>query len=78
MIAERPSLYITVLGSLLLKMLRYQQRFKLFETGRLCKDIHLVNLSDEIADGDLDRVFDATSAHMKAGPTTPGRSQTSV
>jgi len=61
-----PALYLTVLGELPLKMLRYQQRFEFFEPGRIGHDIHFVNLSDESAGGDLDRVLDVVAAQMQA------------
>lgn len=54
---ERPALYFTVLGEPPIKMLRYQQQFDFFDMERLDRSIRFVNLSDEAASGDLDKVL---------------------
>ena len=54
---ERPALFLTVLGEPPLKMLRYQQQFAFFDIDRIDRSIRFVNLSDEVAAGDFDRVL---------------------
>jgi circadian clock protein KaiC len=55
--AERPGLFITLLGETSLKMLRYQQRFAFFEGARVGADVHFLNLSEEALNGDLETVL---------------------
>jgi circadian clock protein KaiC len=55
--AERPALYFTVLGEPPLKMLRYQQQFAFFDDEMLNRSVRFINLSDDAAAGDLDRVL---------------------
>jgi circadian clock protein KaiC len=54
---QRPALYFTVLGEPPLKMLRYQQQFDYFDSERVNVSIRFVNLADDTATGDLDRVL---------------------
>src|ERR1700737_3226610 len=54
---ERPALFFTVLGEPPLKMLRYQQQFSLFDPGTLPHSIRFVNLSEDVASGNFDRVL---------------------
>ena len=51
------ALYFTVLGEPPLKMLRYQQQFPFFDSNKVNDSIRFINLSDEIANGDFDRVL---------------------
>jgi len=53
----RPGLFITLLGETSLKMLRYQQLFDFFDTGRVGSDVHFLNLSEEALSGDLDGIL---------------------
>lgn len=53
---ERPGLYIALLGETSLKLLRYQQRFGFFDPEALGSRLHLLNLSEEAIDGDLDAI----------------------
>ena len=55
--AERPGLYITLLGETSLKMLRYQQLFAFFDLSRVGSEVHFLNLSEEALSGDLDGVL---------------------
>ena len=55
--AERPGLFITLLGETSLKMLRYQQQFDFFDPNRVGADVHFLNLSEEALSGDLDGVL---------------------
>jgi circadian clock protein KaiC len=54
---EKPALYFTVLGEPPIKMLRYQQQYSFFDPARLGKSIRFVNLSDVVADQDLNAVL---------------------
>jgi circadian clock protein KaiC len=55
--AQRPGLYLTLLGETALKMLRYQQQFEFFDLSRVGSDVHFLNLSEEVIGGDLDGVL---------------------
>jgi circadian clock protein KaiC len=63
---ERPALFFSVLGEPPLKMLRYQQQFSFFDPGKIGDAVRYVNLSDEIAAGDLDAVMGRIRAEVKA------------
>ena len=51
------AIYFSALGESGLKMLRHQQRFSFFDSSKVNTCIHLVNLSDELAEGDLDQAL---------------------
>jgi circadian clock protein KaiC len=53
----RPGLFISLLGETPLKMLRYQRLFDFFDPSRLGSDIHLLDLSEDALEGDLERVL---------------------
>ncbi|KQV46992.1 protein kinase [Pelomonas sp. Root1217] len=55
---ERPALYFTVLGEPPLKMLRYMQQFEFFDSVQVNRSIYFINLADDTAAGDLDKVLD--------------------
>ncbi|MEP6573138.1 MAG: ATPase domain-containing protein [Gemmatimonadota bacterium] len=55
--AERPGLFITLLGEPALKLLRYQQPFEFFEMGKIGSAVHFLNLSEDVLNNDLDRVL---------------------
>jgi circadian clock protein KaiC len=55
--AERPALFFTVLGEPPLKMLRYMQQYDFFDSEKVGSAIHFINLADDTAAGDLDRVL---------------------
>ena len=66
---ERPALFLTALGEPPLKMLRYQQQFDFFDLDRLNRSIRFINLADDMALGDLDRVLVRIAAEVEAhGP----------
>jgi len=66
---ERPALYFTVLGEPPLKMLRYQQQFDFFDASKVNDCIHFINLSEETATGDLQKVLARMMAEVEAhGP----------
>jgi circadian clock protein KaiC len=54
---ERHGMYFSVLGEPPVKMLRYQQQFDFFDLDQLNRCIHLVNLGEDTASGDLDNVL---------------------
>lgn len=54
---ERPALFFTVLGEPPIKMLRYQQQFAFFDFGKFQQMIRFVNLNDEVATGNFDKVL---------------------
>ena len=63
---KRPALYITVLGEPPLKMLRYQQQFEFFDSEKINHSIRYINLNEEIASGDLDKVLRRMVAEVEA------------
>jgi len=63
---EAPALYFTVLGEPSVKMLRYQQQFGFFDSGKVGRAVHFVNLSDDAATGDLNRVLARIAAEVEA------------
>ncbi len=66
---ERPALHFTVLGEPPLKMLRYQQQFDFFDLSRVGKDIHFMDLSEEVLQRDLNGVLERiTSEVEKSNP----------
>src|SRR6202140_2951833 len=54
---ERPALYFTVLGEPALKMLRYQQQFRFFDSAKLKTAVRFINLSQLVLEKDLDAVL---------------------
>ena len=54
---NHPAVYFTVLGEPPLKMLRFQQRYRFFDTSRVDGAIHFVNLDQEIAKGNLGQLL---------------------
>jgi circadian clock protein KaiC len=63
---KTPALYFTVLGEPPLKMLRYQQQFDYFDATRVNDCVHFVNLSEETASGDLEKVLARIVAEVTA------------
>jgi circadian clock protein KaiC len=63
---ERPALYFTVLGEPPLKMLRYQQQFEFFDSEKVNRSIHFINLADDTVSGDLSRVLARIVAAVEA------------
>jgi len=52
-----PALYFTVLGEPPIKMLRYQQQYSFFDATKLSKSVRFINLSDVVAEKDLNAVL---------------------
>jgi circadian clock protein KaiC len=63
--AERPALYVTVLGEPTLKMLRYQQQFSFFDVSKVNKVVQFANLTEEALTNDLGKVLDAIVARVE-------------
>ena len=64
--ADRPALYITVLGEPPLKMLRYQQQFDFYDTNLAGQSIRYVNLTQDTVTGDLGHVLAHIEAEVQA------------
>ena len=62
---ERPALFFTVLGEPAVKMLRYQQQFSFFDPARVGRDVHFLNLSEEVLNKSLDALLDRVSADIE-------------
>jgi len=62
---DRPGLFFTVLGEPAVKMLRYQQQFTFFDPARVGRDVHFLNLSEEVLNKSLDVLLDRVSADIE-------------
>jgi len=63
---DQPALYLTAFGEPPLKMLRYQQQFDFFKRTRVQSSIRYVNLSEESAEDELDRLLRRITAEVQA------------
>jgi circadian clock protein KaiC len=63
---EHPALYFTVLGEPALKMLRYQQQFTFFDGDKINQSIRFINLGDDTASGDFDKVLGRIASEVEA------------
>jgi circadian clock protein KaiC len=63
---ERPALFFTVLGEPALKMLRYQQQFRFFDTDKLSGSVRFINLSAVVLEQDLSAVLDTITREIEA------------
>lgn len=63
--AERPALYLTILGEPTIKMLRYQQQFTFFDQAKVNDVVHFVNLTDQALTNDLGQVLAAVTAKVE-------------
>ena len=54
---EMPALFLTMFGEPPLKMLRYQQQFSFFDKDKISESIRFVDLSDQVATGNLEQVL---------------------
>ena len=62
---ERPGLFFTVLGEPMVKMLRYQQQFEFFDINRIGRDVHFLNLSEDVLNGGLSGVLERIKAEIE-------------
>jgi len=67
---QRPALYFTVLGEPAIKMLRYQQQYSFFDASKLNHSIRFINLSETVAENDLEAVLAEITKQVEAA--TPG------
>jgi circadian clock protein KaiC len=63
---DRPALFFTVLGEPPLKMFRYQQQFSFFDFSKIDESIRFINLSDDVAAGDFERVLARISLEVES------------
>lgn len=63
---QRPALYFTVLGEPAIKMLRYQQQYSFFDGAKLNTSIRFINLSEVVAERDLDAVLAEITSQVEA------------
>lgn len=63
---KKPALFFTVLGETPLKMLRYQQQFSFFDLDKINDSIRFVNLSEDAATGNLERVLARISDEIES------------
>jgi circadian clock protein KaiC len=63
---DGPALFFTVLGEPPLKMLRYQQQFSFFDLDKINDTIRFVNLNEDVATGDFDRVLARITQEVEA------------
>ncbi len=59
------ALFFTVLGEPPLKMLRYQQQFSFFDIDKVSASIRFVNLTNDLVEGDFDRVLSRIAQELK-------------
>ncbi|WP_020470470.1 ATPase domain-containing protein [Zavarzinella formosa] len=67
---ERPALYFTVLGEPAIKMLRYQQQFRFFDSAKLNGSVRFINLSQVVLERDLNAVMEEIIKEVEAA--SPG------
>jgi circadian clock protein KaiC len=63
---KKSALFFTVLGETPLKILRYQQQFSFFDLDKINETIHFINLSDDVATGNLELVLARISDEVEA------------
>lgn len=63
---EYRALFFTVLGEPTFKMLRYQQQFKFFDHDKVNNSIRLVNLSEDLQQGDFNSLLARITDEVKA------------
>jgi circadian clock protein KaiC len=64
--AERPALYITVLGEPPLKLLRYQQQFSFFDPVKINASLRFMSIDQTVLDGGLGKVLEQIVAAVEA------------
>lgn len=63
---ERPAIFFTAFGESPIKMLRYQQQFSFFDADKINASIHFIDLSPDVATGDLNKVLARISQEIEA------------
>jgi circadian clock protein KaiC len=64
--ADRPALYITILGEPPFKMLRYQQQFSFFDAGKVPGCVRFVHLGSEALERGLEVVLESIVREVEA------------
>ena len=64
--SEMPALFFTLLGEPPLKMLRYQQQFSFFDQTKIRESIHFIDLSADVATGNLEQVLSRITREVEA------------
>ena len=64
--AERPALYVTVLGEPPLKLLRHQQQFAFFDAAKVNSQIRFVSIANDILEAGLGKVLEQIVAEVEA------------
>ncbi len=62
---ERPAIYFSIIGEPPIKMLRYQQQYDFFDFDKLNRSIRFINLSEDAASGNLDKVLSRIVAEVE-------------
>ena len=62
---DNRALFFTVLGEPAIKMLRYQQQFAFFDISKINNAIRFVNLSEDLLNGNFDRVLERIAQEVK-------------
>lgn len=63
---DRPAVYFTMIGELLIKIVRYQQQFSFFDHAKFGDEVRFVNLADVVESYDLEAVLSAVVEHTTA------------
>ncbi len=63
---QKPAIYFTILGEPALKILRHQQQYSFFDSAKLNKSIHFINLSQVVQEHDLSAVLDKITKEVEA------------
>jgi circadian clock protein KaiC len=64
--ANRPALYITVLGEPPLKMLRYQQQYSFFDEAKIPECVRFLHLGSELLEHGIERVLETILNEVEA------------
>ena len=64
--AERPALFITILGEPPVKMLRYQQQYSFFDTTKVPGTVRFLHLGDELITDGLEKVLASIVREVEA------------
>jgi len=64
--AERPALFITILGEPPIKMLRYQQQYSFFDTAKVSESVRFLHLGADALDRGLEQILAGIVAEVEA------------
>ncbi|MGZ5970971.1 MAG: RAD55 family ATPase, partial [Polyangiales bacterium] len=63
---DKPAVYFTIFGEPPLKMLRYQQQFRFFDSSKINRVIRFVHLGQEMLDGGLAKVLESITRELES------------